>query len=146
MTALLISAACLFEVMFAHKAVNGQLHGGHGGGVGNLFGGITLNALDKIPASLLFFITTFLLFFLTFNISLKILLKPFQRNKDKDTDLEDLKQKATDNGFKLNEGVPVEHHDGKDKEQPRLSTFRNSAQKLTATESHDALTLASDPN
>ncbi|MDP9129237.1 MAG: FtsK/SpoIIIE domain-containing protein, partial [Candidatus Binatota bacterium] len=40
--------------------------------------------------------------------------------------------------------MPVEHHDPKD--QPRLSTLKNTAQKLTGNENHEALTTASDPN
>ena len=44
----------------------------------------------------------------------------------------------------MNEGVPVEHHRGN--QAPRLTSLRNTAQKLTPTEEHSALTLASDPD
>ncbi len=64
---------------------------------------------------------------------------------DADPDLATHKSRAENPGFKLNEGVPVEHHQpGKDK--PRLSSMRNTGQKMTQAENHEALTLASDPN
>jgi S-DNA-T family DNA segregation ATPase FtsK/SpoIIIE len=45
-------------------------------------------------------------------------------------------------GFKLNEGVPVEHHGAARKS----AGLKNTAQKLAATEQHEALTTASDPD
>lgn len=84
--------------------------------------------------------------FLTFGISLKVLMRLtglFSR-KEEDTDLAELKAGAEERGFKLNEGVPVEHHSPR--EQSRLSTFRNTAEKLAPTEDHHALTTTNDPN
>ncbi|HSX45188.1 MAG TPA: DNA translocase FtsK 4TM domain-containing protein [Candidatus Saccharimonadales bacterium] len=134
-----------FHVTFASKNGN-QITGGHGGQVGALTGNLVLQALDKIPASLLFFVLTVLLFFLTFGISPKVIMKlldMLKSTREPDTDLADLKAKAggDNGGFKLNEGVPVEHGDN-----ARLSSFRNTAQKLAATENHEALTTASDPD
>jgi S-DNA-T family DNA segregation ATPase FtsK/SpoIIIE len=65
----------------------------------------------------------------------------FKREKGEEvTDLADLKARA---GFNVNEAVPVEHHGN---EPARLSTLKNTAGKLSAAESHEALTAASDPD
>ncbi len=131
-----------------HVAFSETYIGSHGGEVGELFGGLAMGALDKTPAAIMFFTFAFLLFFLTFSISPKVItsfFKLFMREKGEDTDLADLKAKATDTGFKLNAGVPVEHHGGRDP-GPRLSSFKNTAQKLTPEESHSALITASDPD
>jgi S-DNA-T family DNA segregation ATPase FtsK/SpoIIIE len=155
MVAVLLFAGSLFDTMFTSKNVYGAWAGGHGGAVGRGVGGAVLGALDKIPASLLFFVFTVLAVFFAFGISPKVLLKLgglFNRPEREDDDSEDLgalKAKAAETtGFKLNEGVPVEHHGAAVAEQPapRLSTLRNTAQKLTTSENHEALTTASDPD
>jgi DNA segregation ATPase FtsK/SpoIIIE, S-DNA-T family len=139
--------ASLSFTMFASQSPDGSWTGGHGGATGSLLGSAVLGALDKFPASIMFFVFTLLSVFFAFGISPKVLLKLgdiFKRpeREDGDTDLATLKARAE--GFKLNEGVPVEHH-GKDKE-PRLSSLKNTAQKLAPTEDHEALTTASDPD
>lgn len=150
-TAFLVVVASWFHVTFVEKAADGTFSGGHGGSVGGVIGGTSLGALDKIPASIMFFLFGMLLFFLIFNISPRVLLKPFalfKRNKN-DTDLADLKAKAPESGFKLNEGVPVERHSSASREQPaaKNSTLKNTAQKMTAAEAaHTALTTANDPD
>jgi S-DNA-T family DNA segregation ATPase FtsK/SpoIIIE len=144
MMALLVMAASWFHVGFIDTTT---LLGGHGGAVGRLVGGAVLGALDKMPAAILFFIFSVLMFFLTFGISPTVLLKLadlFERPERDDTDLAELKSKAQENGFKLNEGVPVEHPSERDK--ARLATLKNTAQQLTPAENHQALTTASDPN
>lgn len=123
--------------------------GGNGGHVGSVLGGAALTILDKIPASLLFFAFSLFAFFFAFGISPKVLLnlgKIFARPEREEDELADLKHKAADEGFKLNEGVPVVHHSDTMREPKPLSSFRNSAQKLTANENHEALTAASDPD
>lgn len=139
-----MSASWLF-VAFTENTGLGYT-GGHGGAVGELFGGIALGALDKIPGSIMFFIFAMLLFFLTFGISPRVIVKLFGlfKREKTDTDLADLKAKASDKGFQLNEGVPVEHHGNRD--APKLSNFKNTAQKLTPVESHTALTTPNDPD
>lgn len=144
MLLLIISFAALMHVAFVTKNSAGEFSGGNGGGLGEIVGGTVLGALDKIPATIMFFVIALFSFFWTFGISPKILLKPFERREKEDTDISDLKEKAADSGFKLNEGVPVEHH--KKGEAVKASTFRNTAQKLTPAEDHQALTTASDPN
>ncbi len=148
MLGLLIFSAAWLQVAFVSKDGQGQFVGGHGGSVGHLLGSVVLGALDKMPASVMFFIFALLMFFLAFGISPKVILhlgKLFKRpEKEGDTDLLALKQKVAETSFKLNEGVPVEHHGRA--EPARLSSFRNTAQKLTPPDNHEALTLASDPN
>lgn len=149
MLALLITSATWLQVGFgAYEPASGVWDGAQGGKVGQIIGGLTLGALNQMPASLLFFVLMVLMFFLTFGISPKILLRLFDgfKRSDEDTDLDELKANAEDRGFKLNEGVPVEHHSAKAKENARLSSFRNSAEKLAPTENHQALTTANDPN
>jgi DNA segregation ATPase FtsK/SpoIIIE, S-DNA-T family len=145
MATFLLATAAFLHTMFADlEAGNSEeLYGGNGGNAGSVIGGLVLQALDKWPASLLFLVIAVLMFCLSFNISLKILLTPFKRReKADDTDLETLKSKS-EHRFKLNEGVPTERSEpGNDK---RLSSFKNSAQKMTA-DNQEALTMASDPN
>jgi S-DNA-T family DNA segregation ATPase FtsK/SpoIIIE len=117
---------------------------GNGGAVGKGLGDLILNALDKMPASILFLVLAMLMFFLAFNISPHVLMKLLdllKRPEANDTDLADLKAKAAENGFQMNEGVPVEHHKGS-----RLGAIKNTAQKLAPAEDHAALTAASDPD
>ncbi len=153
MLAFMTMGASWLHVAFAVKeeqtigfSTSSVYTGGHGGSVGELFGNLALNALDKTPAAIMFFIFALLLFFLTFSISPRVLLKllsPFSRRSEEDTDLGELKAKASDNGFKLNEGVPVEHHS---RDTARVSSFKNTAQKLAPAESHTALTTTTDPD
>lgn len=152
MYGLLIFAAAWFQTAFAEVGPTGEVTGGHGGNVGNAVGGTVLSALDKVPASILFFLFALFTFFFAFGISPKVLLKLgdiFRKPEaEKEVELAALKARAAEGGFKMNEGVPVVRHTGSDMEkpQPRLSTFRNSAQSLSAKETHEALTTASDPD
>lgn len=143
MVILLAGAAALCHTMFVTKDSVGTYSGGNGGGAGSVIGGAFLTILDKIPASIFLMGIALFSFLWTFGISPKILLKPFERRKEGDTDLSDLKKKESDNGFKLNENVPVEHHK---KGEAHHSTFKNTAQKLAPSEDHQALTTANDPN
>ncbi len=147
MLAFLILAAGWVSVAFGETgAIKGSITGAQGGSIGNLVGGMVLQALDKFPASILFFILALLAAFWAFEISPQAILKPLALLKsrpDDDTDLAALKATAPDSSFKLNEGVPIEHHGAKG---ARLGSFRNSAQKLSPVEAHEALTTASDPD
>ncbi len=141
MVAFLILFASWLHVAFVTTDTMGANTGGHGGRVGGLIGDTTLGAITKMPASIMFFIFAGLAFFFAFNLSLEILLKLgdiFKREEGEEGELAKLK---TDSGFKLNEGVPVEHS-----RRPGIATMKNSAQKLTADENHEALTVASDPS
>jgi S-DNA-T family DNA segregation ATPase FtsK/SpoIIIE len=146
MLAALGFTASWFHAMFANKdTVPGAFSGGHGGSVGRVAGNVVLSVLDKWPASLMFFVFAILSYFFAFGISPRVLAKLlviFERRErdDNDTDLAALKQKAGETSFKLNEGVPVEHH----APAARLTNMKNTAEKLTATENHQALTTTND--
>lgn len=143
MLAALAFTASWFHTAFVSKVFE-TYSGGHGGEIGRLLGGSVLGAIDKFPASLMFFIFAILAYFYAFSISPEVLMKVvefFKSKPSEDTDIASLKQKASENGFKLNEGVPVEHG-----ASPRLSNFKNTAQKVTGSESQNALTVASDPD
>ncbi len=153
MYALLIFAAAWFQTAFVEKQLNGVFIGGHGGSVGDAVGGTVLSALDKIPASILFFVFALFAFFFAFGVSPKVLLKlgdVFKKSEaEKESELAALNAKAEQNGFKMNEGVPVVRHtvgEQFDRPQPRLTTLKNTAQTLTAKENHEALTTSSDPD
>lgn len=119
--------------------------GGYGGAVGRVIGNALLGLLDKIPASLLFFVLTFLAFCWTFDISIRGMFDRLLtlRHREDDTDLDELK--AHEPRFKLNEGVPVEHHIPGEK-KPLKPVIKNTALPLTPQEDHEALTEKSDPN
>ncbi len=137
----LVASAAWLHVVFVSKSENGQLNGGHGGTVGKTIGGAVLNVLDKIPAGFMFFIFALFSFLYAFGLTPKVLIQLFSALKKpkEDTDLNDLKAKVPD--FQLNEGVPVEHHSA-----ARLGALKNSAQRMTPTENHEALTTTSDPD
>ena len=141
---IIISVASLSTWFFIIGATydSGTWVGGHGGNLGRMVGNISLLALTKTPASLVFLLVTILAIFFSLGISPKVLAKVGDllktKEKEPDTDLSTLKTSPT---FKLNEGVPVEHSVAK----PRLSTFKNAAQKVNPDDNQLALTTASDP-
>lgn len=144
-----LSAGWLYVTFTHFDSFTGSFSGGHGGAVGQLIGSPLLGVLDKIPASILFFVLAWLLCFFAFGIPPKTILKlgklfRFPGEKKIDTDLATLKAKAVDNGFKLNEGVPVEHHPVTS-DVSKIGGYRNVAQKLNTEESR-ALTTSSDPD
>lgn len=149
--AVLVFASAWCHTAFVSIDDLGNVTGGHGGGIGEITGNAALSALDKLPASLFFLVFTVLSAFFAFGISPKVVLglgNLFKREKPEgEEDLESLKARAAQPGFQLNEGVPVVHHGSSPaKEQPRLASLKNTAQKLTVNENHEALTTASDPN
>ncbi|NCX96971.1 MAG: hypothetical protein EBX41_11325, partial [Chitinophagia bacterium] len=148
MLSVLLFSSTWFFVAFASQSASGSWDKGHGGAVGEILGKAVLTALDQMPASLLFLILTILAIFFSFGVSPKVLLKIgelFKKPEDDDNDLAALKAKAGE-GFKLNEGVPVERHNGEEEPQGKFAGLKNSAAKLSAAEDHSALTTASDPN
>lgn len=121
--------------------------GGHGGSVGRVIGEALSNALGKFLSSLVFFVVSAFALLFALSIEPKALLKLatlFKKGEGEgeesdNEDLAALKSKMAP-GFTLHEGVPVEHHRG-----PVSASLKNTAQKLAPTESHAALTEASDP-
>lgn len=153
----LMLAAAWFYTAFSRSAQTSggtaQTTGGDGGHIGDAVGGAVLGALDKIPASLLFFVFGLLTFFFAFGISPKVILgvgNLFRRDsaEEPEGELASLKAKAADTSFQLNEGVPVvKHSEGSlPKEQVHHSSFKNTGTKLSFSENHEALTTAGDPD
>lgn len=126
---------------FVSKTAGGAYSGGNGGAIGETLGGMTLGAINKVPATVMFMVLSLLAFFLAADISPKILMELAKLFKRKPQDPELAKLKPKESNFQLNEGVPVEHGN-----IARLSTLKNTAQKLQASENHEALTVASDPS
>jgi DNA segregation ATPase FtsK/SpoIIIE, S-DNA-T family len=146
MVFVLLFSASWLTATFATKDATGEWTDGKGGNVGLSVGKAVLTALDKIPASLLFFVVAVLSACFAFGISPKALvMKMLERRKkeEDESDLAALKAKAQESQFKLNEGVPVVHHNSGG---AQLSTLKNTAQKLAPNENHEALTTASDPD
>jgi S-DNA-T family DNA segregation ATPase FtsK/SpoIIIE len=150
MLLVLVFASAWATAAFASKDASGEWQGGHGGNVGSVIATTVLHALDKIPASILFFVATLFSIFFAFSISPSVLLKLgalFKRPEREDTDLADLKARADATGMQVNEGVPVEHYNGAPNQAPaKLSSLKNTAQRLTPSENHTALTTTSDPD
>ncbi|MBA3757852.1 DNA translocase FtsK [Candidatus Saccharibacteria bacterium] len=143
---LLVFFSSWLHAAFVHEdPITLTLLGGYGGQVGEVVGGALVGALGEFLASTVFFILTLFAALFTLGIEPKSLLgltELFKREPREggDEDLAELKKKMS-SGFQLREGVPVEHH-----ANPRLASLRNTAQKLSSTEDHAALTVASDPN
>jgi S-DNA-T family DNA segregation ATPase FtsK/SpoIIIE len=144
--------AGFLHVLSADKSeLTGEYTGGTAGTVGAAVGGASLGMLSTVLSAVVLLILLAVSACLATGTPLKVLLKPFKalfqkrERREKDTDLEALK---AEHGFKRVEGVPTVHHgsDESDKQRPRLSSLKNTAAKLTPTESHEALTTASDPN
>ena len=75
MTCVLLFSSGFFYVAFATKDGNGIWRGGHGGAVGQTLGSAVLTALDKIPATTLFAVLTFLAICFAFGVSVKSISK-----------------------------------------------------------------------
>ena len=146
MLTFVLAMSALFHVLFVtlSETPGTEDIGGNGGAIGSLIGGTVLSALDKAPASILFIVLALLMFFLAFNISLKVLGKVGklfkQKEKQPDTDLESLKARR----FQLNEGVPTVHPGEESTSRPRLSSFKNSAEKMGGPGKQMALVTATD--
>lgn len=138
---LLFASSWLFTTFASNTS--GTYTGGHGGQIGAVIGKGVLALLDKLPASIIFAALTIVAFFFAFGISVNGLLGIFKGSAEEDGELSELKARAENSGFKLNEGVPVEHHA---LSANRLNNLKNTAQKMTPAEDHEALTTASDPN
>jgi S-DNA-T family DNA segregation ATPase FtsK/SpoIIIE len=143
---LLVFFASFAHVSFATVNAGASAVGGHGGSIGAGVGGILLSAMGKFLSALVFFLLSVFAFLFAFGIEPKVLLalsdmfRREPRDGDEEEDLGALKKKMSPD-FQLNEGVPVEHH-----ASARLSSLRNTAQKLAPDQEHAALTTASDPD
>ncbi len=148
MLAGLILTASWLNILLVTRDELGTFTGTQGGKIGELIGGAVLNAVDKVPAGLMFFVFAVLSFMLAFGIhpgSVLTIFGKLKKETPEDDGIGALKARADGHEFTLNEGVPVERH-GARPSAARMTTLRNTAQKLTPNEDHSALTVASDPN
>ncbi len=135
----------LFQEPLVAKDV--AVDGNGGGMVGYFISTFTLSFLNQFTAAILLLVLLLIAFLFTFGITpmqfLQFMFKKRVRDPSEQLvahNLGELKDRAADKGFKLNEGVPVEH-----KEPSKgLSSFKNTATKIT--EPREALTAASDPD
>ncbi len=145
---LLVFFAAWMHVAFLHHDGDPNiLVGGHGGEVGRAVGDFLSSALGKFLASLVFFVLTLFAALFTFSVNPRSLLglaALFKRGEPPEgvEDLGALKKQMTPD-FKLNEGVPVEHHA---LGSARMASLRSTAEKMTPSPDHAALTTASDPD
>lgn len=144
MVSLLVFFAGFTYSAFVQTAADGSLSGGQGGAIGQAVGAAVVGAMGKFLAALVFFLLSVFALIFAFGIEPRSLLELFRREpKEGEEDEEDLAALNKKMGnFQLNEGVPVEHH----APSARLSSFKNSAQKLAPGQEHAALTTTSDPD
>lgn len=146
----LVSMAAVFHV-FVSPEKSSQLAGEatYGGQTGHFVNSLILSALSTGTAFVLYMLLMLVSFLFTFSIAPKkfvLFIISLLKRKDRDTDLSDLKQ-HTGEKIDVKENVPVEHHRGElEPGASRLSSFKNTAQKLSPAEDHTALTVQSDPN
>lgn len=135
--------------------------GQYGGMAGHLISTLFLSFLSNTVAFILLVTLMCISFLFVFGIDpkrfLQFILSLFRRKEKEEgdptsakeiTNLAQLKQKKDAHAFKLHEGVPVESnkHEDEDKDSKRRSNFKNSVEKLDASETHEALTVEEDPD
>lgn len=137
-------ASWLHAAFVKDDAATGGFIGGYGGAVGELLGNAAVGLLGQFLASLLFFVLALIAFMFTFSIPPQNLLGIFglfrRKKGDEDEDLANLKAKMQP-GFRLNEGVPVEHHPA-----GASRGVSTKAPKVTAAVNQAALTAVRDPD
>lgn len=132
----------------------------YGGQVGNFVSSLLLGFLDSTTSFVLLIVLTMISLLFTFSVTPKRfigwlyrLLKARFKKSDEITDLAQLKNSAS-HTLAVNEAVPVMHHTKTERQElesealsaQKLSTLKNTARELTAHESHEALTIANDPD
>jgi DNA segregation ATPase FtsK/SpoIIIE, S-DNA-T family len=134
----------------------------YGGQVGNFVSSLLLGFLDSTTSFVLLAVLVLVTVLFTFSVTPKkffgwiynaIKARFGKVAGDETTDLADLKQRVQ-HTLAVNEAVPVMHHTKAELEerareqQPplKLNNMKNTAKELTIHESHEALTIADDPN
>lgn len=147
----LISMAAVFHVFVSpDKSAQLASEAAYGGQVGHVVNTVILSVLSTGTAFVLYMLLMLVSFLFTFSIAPKrfvAFIIDLLKRKDRDTDLSELKQHSGEK-IDVKENVPVEHHRPGELElsNTKLSSFKNTAQKLSAAEDHTALTVRSDPN
>jgi len=146
----MVSMAAVFHV-FVSPDKSAQLanEATFGGQTGRYVNSAVLSALSTGTAFVLYMLLMLVSFLFTFSIAPKrfvTFIINLLKRKDRDTDLSELKTHIGER-IDVKENVPVEHHTrGELEASTKLSSFKNTAQKLTPAEDHTALTVQSDPN
>jgi S-DNA-T family DNA segregation ATPase FtsK/SpoIIIE len=147
------------------EASSAAAQGLYGGQIGNFISSLLLGFLDSTTSFVLLIVGVLVSLLFAFSVTPKkffgwlfkkirnIFTSPVK--PDEVTDLATLKNKAS-HALNVNEAVPVMHHTRNEKLElekekeavasQRLSSMKNSAKELTIHESHEALTIADDPN
>lgn len=150
---LITSFSALLFSAFATKESDGSISGDIGGNMGLWFGGAARSALDAFPASIMFAVFTLMSAFFAFGISPMVLVKLtklFKRRQrdfdENDNEISNLKKKIQQHGnFTINEGTDTEP-EAKPVKPIRLNTIKNTAERFTPEQNHEALTTISDPD
>jgi len=145
--------------IFVDRESSGQAaaEGQYGGQIGHFVSSLLLGFLNSSTAFVLLVVLVLIAFLFTFGIAPKTfvnwLIGLFRREKnEEDTDMAALKARA-EHKLAVNEAVPVVHH--KDDRRPedrerigpaKLASLKNTAEALSGSENHEALTIADDPN
>lgn len=121
---------------------------GQGGGiVGHIASSAVLALFDKVIGGIVLFAVGVIAMHFVLKIPLTRFLRIFKierkktRNDQSELDIAPKSSTSDRSGsseFKLNEGVPIQ--------KSRLSSLKNTAEKLSPQESHDALITAGDPD
>lgn len=111
------------------------------GNAGGMLGHLTISALfpllDRIGTVIVLLAVGMLALLFILRIPIKSFLSLFIKSlRSKDKEGQTLQEPIK--GFKLNEGVPIE--------KSSRSNLKDTAQKLTASENHNALTTVNDPD
>lgn len=147
MILVLIFISSLLFVLLSTNNAHGILTGDYGGKVGSILSKASLHILNRLSAGILFAVLSLMTVFYAFGISPAVMGKVtgLFKKKEGDEESELAKLKAADqSGFKLTEGVPVEHHGDQKAEAGGRVNLKEAAQKIANPDSK-ALTVASDP-
>jgi len=131
----------------------------YGGQVGHFISSLLLGFLDSTTSFVLLIVLTLISLLFTLSVTPKkffgwifaLIKSKFKKPEDTEaTDLAQLKGKVQ-HALAVNEAVPVMHHTKAEKQEELAAskpsmTMKNTAKELTIHESHEALTIADDPN
>ncbi len=146
--AFVLVAAC---AGFLHLFVSGDsleaADDGTGGGIiGHITSDAILTVLNKVTGGIVLVVLALIALHFLLKMPLNRLMRVFkieQRKKAQKTEEEagapqESKKKDAAPEFKLNEGVPIQ--------KSRMTNLKNTAEKLSSTEQHEALTATDDPD
>ena len=143
------------------EASQAAAEGLYGGQIGHFISSLLLGFLDSTTGFVLLIVLMFVSLLFSFSVTPKkffvwlfnVIKKLFKKKEEENEDLAALKHKA--HALAVNEAVPIIHHKkGESGEQEqtkeeltiRHGSLKNTAKELTIHESHEALTIADDPN